>query len=189
MRNIGYGVWEYRANGDFHLRPYRFTYHHVDRIVHSVDIYSRAATPDGQWSISIDLTRTNPAGWENDRPVRIAQQTDAILYEAHIRDLTSHPGSGVPEALRGTYAGLAMPTSNPTSGEPTGINHLVRLGITHLHLLPFQNFNPEHSRDYNWGYETTLFDVPEEQYATRPDRKSTRLNSSHSSVSRMPSSA
>ena len=168
MRNIGYGVWEYRANGDFHLRPYRFVYHHTDRIVHAVDVHSRAATPDAQWSISVDMSRTNPTGWENDRPIRIAQQTDAILYEAHIRDLTTHPGSGVPEPLRGTYSGLAMSTSNPVSGEPTGINHLVRLGITHLHLLPFQNFNPEHSRDYNWGYETTLFDVPEEQYATRP---------------------
>ena len=49
------------------------------------------------------------------------------------------------------------------------------LGVTHLHLLPFQNFNPAHSNQYNWGYETTLFNVPEEQYSTDPTNPITTI--------------
>lgn len=166
MHYVGYGVWEFTSLSDFHMRGYRFKYHRQDKIVSAVDIYSVGATNDGKWSIAVDLTRTNPTGWETDRAVQMPQQTDAILYEAHIRDLTSHVASGVPETLRGKYSGLGLRgTRVPGSGEPTGIDHLVRLGITHLHLLPFQKFSRSTEGLYNWGYETSLFNVPEDTYA------------------------
>jgi len=41
--------------------------------------------------------------------------------------------------------------------------------VTHVHLLPIHDFNPAHSQGYNWGYETTQFNVPEEQYSQTPN--------------------
>ncbi|MFN7211278.1 MAG: alpha-amylase family glycosyl hydrolase, partial [Aggregatilineales bacterium] len=86
-----------------------------------------------------------------------------------MRDLTADAASGVPEALRGKYLGFARTGTRSPSGAKTGLDYLRDLGVTDLHLLPIQNFNPKNSGVYNWGYETNLFNVPEEQYSTNPN--------------------
>ena len=51
----------------------------------------------------------------------------------------------------------------------TGLDHLVELGVTHVQLLPIQDFeNNERADAYNWGYVTTFFNTPEGWYATTP---------------------
>ena len=63
--------------------------------------------------------------WANDRPPRIPYN-ETVIYEAHVKGLTiCHPG--VPEELRGTYAGIA---------HPAVIEHLTRLGVTAVELMP-----------------------------------------------------
>jgi|SRR5579859_130363 len=67
--------------------------------------------------------------WGDDRPPRVAW-SETIIYEAHVKGLTAcHPE--VPEDLRGSYAGLAC--------QPV-IDHLTRLGITSVELLPIHHF-------------------------------------------------
>jgi isoamylase len=84
-----------------------------------------------------------------------------IIYEAHVRGMTKlHPG--VPENLRGTYAGLASPAS---------IEHLRKLGVTTIELMPVHHFIHDRHlvdrglRNY-WGYNTLNFFSPEPSYAT-----------------------
>ena len=87
---------------------------------------------------------------------------ESVLYEIHVKGATrQHPG--VPEALRGTYAGLAAPAM---------LEHYRRLGITALNLLPVHCFLDEerlvHSgRSNYWGYNTLAFFAPEPRYAAR----------------------
>lgn len=83
-----------------------------------------------------------------------------VLYELHVKGFTQrHPG--VPEALRGTYAGLA---------HPAAIGHLRRLGVTAVSLLPVHQHMDERAlqarglRNY-WGYNTLGFFCPEPRYA------------------------
>jgi len=84
---------------------------------------------------------------------------ERVLYEAHVRGQTRrHPG--VPEALRGSYAGLA---------EPVVLDHLQRLGVTTLSLMPVQQ-RADESRllaqglvNY-WGYSPIGWFVPEVSY-------------------------
>ncbi|MFM7319917.1 MAG: pullulanase, partial [Armatimonadota bacterium] len=135
----------------------------------TADLWCTGATADSRWSVVLDPARTNPPGWAATPVPRLARSTDAVLYELHVRDLTIDPASGVPPAERGRYPGAVRRGAVRPDGKAAGIDHLLRLGITHVQVLPIQNFNPDHSRDYNWGYETTLFDVPEEQYSTRPE--------------------
>ncbi|HEX7661286.1 MAG TPA: glycogen debranching protein GlgX [Pseudonocardiaceae bacterium] len=106
---------------------------------------------------------TNPFfDWANDRPPRIPYH-QTVIYEAHVRGLTmSHPR--VPETLRGTYAGLA---------HPAVIEHLRRLGVTTIELMPVHQFVSEHHlierglTNY-WGYNTLAFFAPHAAYSSRP---------------------
>jgi glycogen operon protein len=95
------------------------------------------------------------------RPSHPAHET--IIYEAHVRGMTMlHPG--VPESLRGTYAGIAS--------EPV-IKHLQQLGITAIELMPVHYFLDDRHlvdqglRNY-WGYNTLGFFAPEPRYAGNP---------------------
>ena len=87
---------------------------------------------------------------------------DLIVYEAHVKGITaSHPG--VPEEIRGTYAGMAHPTI---------IEHLVTLGITAVELLPIQaflddQFVVERGLTNYWGYQPIAWFAPEPRYAHR----------------------
>ncbi|MGF6526761.1 glycogen debranching protein GlgX [Variovorax sp. PvP013] len=85
--------------------------------------------------------------------------TDRVVYELHVRNQTMrHPG--VPEALRGTYAGLA---------EPVVLDHLRRLGVTTLSLMPVQHRADEErllkaGLTNHWGYSTIGWFAPEARY-------------------------
>jgi glycogen operon protein len=98
--------------------------------------------------------------WGNDRPPRIPWH-DMVIYEAHVRGLTMrHPQ--VPPALRGTYAGLATAPI---------IDHLMRLGVTAIELMPVHWFVDDRHllekglRNY-WGYNTLGFFAPEMWYSS-----------------------
>ncbi len=89
---------------------------------------------------------------------------EILIYEAHIRGMTmTHPD--VPAHLRGTYAGMASPPI---------IEHLHRLGITTLELMPVHYFlQDRHLLDRGlknyWGYNSLGFFAPDLSYASQPD--------------------
>jgi isoamylase len=98
--------------------------------------------------------------WGDDRPPNIPW-SQTVIYECHVKGMTArHPG--VPEALRGTYLGLA---SDPI------LDHLLSLGVTAVELLPVQHFVVERflverGRTNYWGYATVGFFAPDPRYAT-----------------------
>ncbi|MDQ4040072.1 MAG: glycogen debranching protein GlgX [Actinomycetota bacterium] len=98
--------------------------------------------------------------WGADRTPRIPYHR-TLIYEAHVRGLTkTHPG--VPEDLRGTYAGIA---------HPAVIQHLVSLGVTALELMPVHQFVLDHglaqrNRTNYWGYNTIGFFAPHQAYSS-----------------------
>jgi len=97
--------------------------------------------------------------WGNDHPPRTPYH-ETIIYEAHVKGMTqTHPG--VPEHLRGTYAGLA---------HPAVIDHLHSLHVTAVELMPVHQFMHDKRlldlglRNY-WGYNTFGYFAPHCQYA------------------------
>ncbi len=98
--------------------------------------------------------------WQGDRPPA-TPLADSVIYEAHVRGLTKRM-PGVPEAQRGSYAGL---------GSDAAIAHLQRLGITAISLLPVQQIQDEPRlsemglTNY-WGYNTLGFFCPDPRYAS-----------------------
>ncbi|WP_101847910.1 glycogen debranching protein GlgX [Zhihengliuella sp. ISTPL4] len=97
--------------------------------------------------------------WGGDRPSK-TPYAETVIYEAHVKGLTQrHPD--VPEELRGTYAGIA---------HPAVIEHLQRLGVTALELMPVHQFiNDSVLQDKGlsnyWGYNTLGFFAPHNAYA------------------------
>ncbi|MEW6248733.1 MAG: glycogen debranching protein GlgX [Nitrospirota bacterium] len=102
--------------------------------------------------------------WGGDRLLRTPWER-TIIYEVHVKGLTvRHPE--VPEALRGTYAGLATPPI---------IDYLKGLGVTAVELLPVHHFvRDKHLCDRGltnyWGYNTIGFFAPDIRYASSPVR-------------------
>jgi glycogen operon protein len=97
--------------------------------------------------------------WGHDRPP-MHEYHESVIYEAHVKGLTmQHPG--IPEELRGTYAGMAHPAI---------IDHLRELGITGIELMPVHQFvnDPtlqEKGLSNYWGYNTIGFFAPHNGYA------------------------
>ena len=97
--------------------------------------------------------------WGGDRPLK-TPYAETVIYEAHVKGLTQrHPE--VPEELRGTYAGIA---------HPAVVEHLQRLGVTALELMPVHQFvNDSVLQDKGlsnyWGYNTLGFFAPHNAYA------------------------
>ncbi|MBI3688711.1 MAG: glycogen debranching protein GlgX [Actinobacteria bacterium] len=103
---------------------------------------------------------TNPYfDWGDDRPPR-RPYNESLIYEAHVRGLTiRHPG--IPDELRGTYAGIAHPVM---------IEYLASLGVTALELLPVHHFVHDHALDRRgqrnyWGYNTISYFAPHNDYS------------------------
>lgn len=102
--------------------------------------------------------------WGDDRPPRTPLHR-SVIYEAHVRGLTmTHPD--VPEALRGTYAGLA---------HPAVIDYLLDLGVTAVELLPVHQFVADQfavdrGLTNYWGYSSIGFLAPHNTYSSSGDR-------------------
>lgn len=161
-----HGVWAVSFPRDLAGAKYRYEFSWRGQTRTAVDIWCRSATPDGDWSLVPDLPLTDPERWGADKPPKTPRQSDATIYEVHVRDFTSLPSSGVKPEWRGKYLGMVQTgTTTPDGRTVTGIDHLKKLGITHVHLLPTQSFLNRQG-EYTWGYATHLFNVPEETYAT-----------------------
>ncbi len=161
------GVWSARVEGDLAGKFYQYRFANYGKLRTAADIFCFSASQDGKRSQVVNLAATNPAGWEEQPMPAQAKTTDAIIYEIHTRDFTVSPASGLPEKLRGTYLGLAQRGSLAAkTKKPSGLDYLVGLGVTDIHLLPIQMFNPANRNAYNWGYETTLFNAPDSRYSS-----------------------
>ncbi len=97
--------------------------------------------------------------WGYDRAPNIPYH-QTVIYEAHVKGMTmTHPG--IPEGIRGTYGGLA---------HPVVIEHLKKLGITAIELMPVHQFMQDQTlldkglRNY-WGYNSFGFLAPHAEYA------------------------
>jgi glycogen operon protein len=91
---------------------------------------------------------------------------ESVIYELHVKGFTQrHPD--IPSHLRGTYLGLA---------HPVAIEHLVRLGVTCVELLPVHSFVSEPAllrakRTNYWGYSPLGYFAPHACYASQPGRE------------------
>lgn len=142
------------------------------------DPYAFTVGVNGKRAMFCDFLRTNPEGWNTDQRVLPKHLTDLVLYELHVRDFSIDEFSGIKN--KGKYLAFTEKGTRSPEGIKTGLDHLLELGITHVHLLPvFDFFTVDESRpennEYNWGYDPLNYNSPEGSYATNPNDGITRV--------------
>lgn len=163
------GTWYVRAEENLVNRYYLYlvTIHGKTQTV--VDPYARAIATNATRAMIVDLHETNPQDWQEDAHVTLAQPVDAIIYELHVRDFSIAENSGMTH--QGQYLAFTEENTKGVEDVSTGIDSLKELGITHVQVLPVEEFasvNEYCPQQYNWGYDPRNYNVPEGAYATTP---------------------
>lgn len=118
-------------------------------------------TRDSAFAVPKSVVVDTAFTWGDDHPPR-RPWADTVIYEAHVKGLTAQH-DGVPRGMRGTYLGLSCDAM---------LEHLLRLGVTAVELLPVHSFVDDRFlvsrglRNY-WGYQTIGFFAPDARYMSR----------------------
>lgn len=173
------GVWTYYSRENLCGKYYDFELEIDGARQISGDPYGKACGVNGHRSMVIDLEKTNPAGWEEDKAPK--RQPVDIICEVNVKDFMWEETSGAAEENRGTYRCLC---ENDTSlrgegREKTGVSHLVELGVNHVQLMPvfdFASVDEGGEKDqFNWGYDPMNYNIPEGSYSTDPYHGEVRI--------------
>lgn len=152
-------------DGSMELTPAAFSYECdvVDRKVIG-SAYGAMSTVDslGHMPVSVAIDDRDIHKHEGDPQHPHVPWRKTVIYEMHVKGFTAN-APWLPESLRGTYAGLAHPTT---------LAYLQGLGITSIELLPImakqdELFLQEHGRKNYWGYSALSYFAPEPSYATK----------------------
>lgn len=177
------GVWSVTINGDLLNKYYTYSVTHGKTTKETADVYAKACGVNGQRSMVVDLSTTNPDGWENDKHVLVQNQTDASVWEISVADFSSSESSGVSEANRGKYLAFTEEgtTVNGVQGaSSTCVDYLKKLGVKYVQIMPFYDFgsvdeNKNIMDQYNWGYDPVNYNCPEGSYSSNPKKGEVRI--------------
>lgn len=164
------GVWRCEVEEDCKNKYYTYQVNVQGEEWEVTDPYAQSTGINGQRGMIVSHEEASPENFEDDGFRRTPDKREVILYEMSVRDYTSDEASGIKE--RGKYLGLTEENTKNPQGDSTGLSYLGELGITHVHLLPIQDFGgldekkPEES--YNWGYVPMNHFTPEGAYSTDP---------------------
>ena len=177
----GQGLWSVYLPGDQHGRYYTFTVE-VEGTQHETgDPYARTAGVNGLRSMILDAPRIDPPDWSHDhRPAIPASRR--TVWEVSVRDFSQDPASGVRTGWRGKFMAFTQKGTTLSSAGtfPTCLDYLKRLGVGYVQLMPIFDFGSVDesrplTRQYNWGYDPTNYNVPEGSYSTDPTRGEVRI--------------
>ena len=136
----------------------------------AVDPYAKASGVNGDRGMVVDLSLTDPEGWESDvLSCKPSSYSDAIVWEVHVRDFS---GKIALSQYQGKYLAFTETGLVNEYGYSVGIDYLKELGITHVQLLPVFDYASVDETNlnaaFNWGYDPKNYNVPEGSYSTDP---------------------
>ena len=173
------GTWVCEKTGDLNGVYYTYSVKIGNKVNEVVDLYARSAGVNGNRGEILDLEATNPDGFDADVRPAFSNATDAVIYELHIRDLSSDAFSGIQNT--GKFLGLTERGTKNSEGLATGLDHILDLGVTHVQILPSYDYatvdeTKLDTAQFNWGYDPKNYNVPEGSYSTDPYHGEVRVN-------------
>lgn len=188
LKNRGHGVWEAELMGDFDGVYYTFSVRNDGVLKETVDPYAKACGSNGARAMVVDLKKTDPDRWEDDRYLYEKDPAAAdtpVVWETHVGDFSNSPDSGM--RYTGKYLAFTeRGTTVPGTELETGVDYLEKLGVTYVQLNPIYDFATvdelyrsvaDDTKDaFNWGYDPQNYRVPEGSYATDSARGGVRIN-------------
>ncbi|WP_372950874.1 type I pullulanase [Mariniphaga sp.] len=170
LQASGEGTWATILSGDYEGKFYAFRIDDGEWLEETPDIYARCVGVNGLRGMIFNPAKTDPEGWENDKKPELKHFTDAVIYETHIRDFSISESSGIEH--KGKFLGFTEEGTQSPDGLVTGLSHLKELGVTHVHLLPVNDFvtvdEEKPLEKYNWGYDPLHYNALEGSYSTNP---------------------
>ncbi len=157
------GVFELKVRGDMDKTRYRYMIERSGEVVYAIDPFAYSSSPNGQFSVVVDEKRYRSKKIRPQSEIR--RYTDAIIYEASVRDLTSMKGLKVKN--KKTFKGLLERARY--NDRPIGIEYIKDLGVSHIQLMPVFDFARIDEKDphgYNWGYDPVQYNVVEGTYTS-----------------------
>ena len=160
MKRVGAGKWQLTVKNDLKGKYYLFGVYNNAQPDLTPGVFAKAVGVNGQRGAIIDLKDTDPEGWSEDKRPELRNPVDLVIYEMHHRDFSIDYSSGIKN--KGKFLALT---------EPKAIEHLKRLGVNAIHILPsFDYASVDESQpdkpQYNWGYDPLNYNVPEGSYST-----------------------
>ena len=160
MKRVGAGKWKLTVKNDLKGKYYLFGVYNNAQPDLTPGVFAKAVGVNGQRGAIIDLKDTDPEGWSEDKRPELRNPVDLVIYEMHHRDFSIDYSSGIKN--KGKFLALT---------EPKAIDHLKRLGVNAIHILPsFDYASTDESQpdkpQYNWGYDPLNYNVPEGSYST-----------------------
>jgi pullulanase len=166
------GFWSAFINGDLKGKFYTFqTCCKGDWLSETPGILAEAVGVNGNRAAIIDMRTTNPLGWNQDIRPELGPFTDMVIYQMHFRDFSMGPYAGV--VHKGKFLALTEAGTANHEGAPTGLDHLIDLGVSHVLLMPSFDFvsadesRPKDNLNY-WCYNPQNFNVPEGSFSSKP---------------------
>lgn len=162
------GVYCCEVEGDLELAHYFYLVKHVGNYEITMDPYAYSSSSNGRTNIIVDIQKT-PMKSHQLPPLK--HKTDAIIYEMSVRDFSMSSTSGMKN--KGKFLAFTEPHTSTDSGNPTGLDYLSCLGITHVQLMPINDFATVDEKNttelYNWGYDPAQYNVTEGSYVSDPN--------------------
>ena len=171
------GVWQATAACG-HGTYYTYTVKTSLGVEETVDPYAKAVGVNGNRGMVVDLSKTDPEGFENDAYYAdIDAYNDAVIWEVHVRDFSNTIESS---QYKGKYLAFTEKGLTNESGQPVGVDYLRQLGVTHIHFQPLYDYATVNETgagsQFNWGYDPKNYNVPEGSYSTDPYHGEVRIN-------------
>ena len=174
LKSVG-GTFVLTVELDLEYATYTYLVKNCGKWTEACDPYAYSATANGKESVVI-----NPAKCFVDSCDKYLSEfknnVDAIIYELHIRDFSVSESSNIKN--KGKFVAF-MEKGRNYNGYPTGIDYIKSLGVTHVQLLPFYDFGSvdelNQFESYNWGYDPTLYNIPEGSYSLNPNDPYSRI--------------
>ncbi len=153
------GIWEVKVSKRFLLnnKYYKYRIYKNKKSFIISDPYARANIRSNGKSIYVPIDNFK---W-TDKNYRTPLKSNIIIYETHIVDLT-YKNLNVPDKYKGKFLALTL------DAEGTPLDHLKKLGINAIEFLPIEEisngYNDDITKNFHWGYMTSLYFVPESDY-------------------------
>ena len=179
MKKEDNGVWSFYSDKELHGVYYDYRITRDGKEVLTADPYAKACGVNGQKSMAVNLKRTNPSGWENDKAPQ--KGAERIVYELNVKEFSYDKSGGFPIEYRGKYKAFTCKhtTLNNDGIHPTGLDYLKELGVTHIQIMPMYDYGSvDETKDdeFNWGYDPVNYNIPEGSYATDAFHGEVRIN-------------
>ena len=175
LEYISQGLWQLDLYEDLEGCGYIYYVRVFDEFVKINDPYALASSANAKYNYVIDINKLYRM--KNPKPSFSGKYVDAIVYEASIRDFTA----SLKSESRGTFEGMYCGELSD-EGNPTGLEYIASLGVSHLQILPTYDFggvndnDKSYNCDYNWGYNPEQYFIPCGWYSKNPDDPYSRIN-------------